>query len=76
MVTMNRPKKILELGTAIGYSAILMNLALGGISEITTIERDEKMIEIANANIEKYGLQNKITILKGDCLRSFRKSLR
>ena len=68
MVTMNRPKKILELGTAIGYSSILMNLTLGGLSEITTIERDEKMIEIAKANIEKYGLQSKITVLQGDCL--------
>ena len=68
MITMNRPKKILELGTAIGYSAILMNLTLGGLCEITTIERDEKMIELAKANIEKYGLQNKITILQGDCL--------
>ena len=68
MVTMNRPSKILELGTAIGYSSILMNQAMGGCCEITTIERDEKMIEIATANIEKYGLQNKITILQGDCL--------
>lgn len=68
MITMNRPKKILELGTAIGYSSILMNLTSGGLSEITTIERDEKMIEIANANIIKHGMQNKITILKGDCL--------
>ncbi|MBZ9624130.1 O-methyltransferase [Clostridium sp. FP2] len=68
MITMNRPKKILELGTAIGYSAILMNLTLGGLSEITSIERDEKMIELAKANIKKYGLQNKITILQGDCL--------
>lgn len=68
MVTINRPKKILELGTAIGYSAILMNLTLGGSCEITTIERDEKMIELAKANINKYGLQNKITILQGDCL--------
>jgi len=68
MITMNRPKKILELGTAIGYSAILMNQTSGGLSEITTIERDEKMIELAKANIEKYGLQNKITVLQGDCL--------
>ena len=68
MITMNRPKKILELGTAIGYSAILMNQTSGGLSEITTIERDEKMIEIAKSNIEKYGLQNKITVLQGDCL--------
>jgi len=68
MVTMNRPKKILELGTAIGYSSILMGLTSVGLCEITTIERDEKMINIATANIEKCGMQNKITILKGDCL--------
>jgi predicted O-methyltransferase YrrM len=68
MITMNRPRKILELGTAIGYSAILMNQTSSGLSEITTIERDEKMIELAKANIEKYGLQNKITVLQGDCL--------
>ena len=68
MITMNRPKKILELGTAIGYSAILMNLTSGGLSKITTIERDEKMIEIAKSNIEKYGLQSEITVLQGECL--------
>jgi len=68
MITMNKPKKILELGTAIGYSSILMNLASGGQNTITSIERDEKMIEIAKGNIEKCGLQNKITILEGDCL--------
>lgn len=68
MIKMNRPKKILELGTAIGYSAILMNQALGGLCEITTVERDEKMIELARANLEKYGLLKKITILQGDCL--------
>jgi len=68
MITMKKPKKILELGTAIGYSAILMNLASGGICEISTIERDEKMIELATANIEKYGMSGKINILNGDCL--------
>ncbi len=69
MITMNKPKKILELGTAIGYSSILMSLVCGVASEITTIERDEKMIEIANDNIKKYGLQNQITVIQGDCLK-------
>jgi len=69
MISMKRPKKILELGTAIGYSAILMNLTSGGFCEVTTIERDEKMIELAKTNIEKYGLQSKITIIQGDCLQ-------
>lgn len=68
MVSIKKPKKILEMGTAIGYSSILMNLSLNGNCHITTIERDEKMIQLAKANIDKYGLSDKITILQGDCL--------
>ena len=48
MVNVKRPKKILELGTAIGYSSILMDLASGNNVTITTIERDEKMVELCN----------------------------
>jgi len=68
MIKINKPKKILELGTAIGYSAILMNLSSEGESDITTIERDSNMISLASDNIEKYGLKDKIHILQGDCL--------
>ncbi|MDU1411665.1 MAG: O-methyltransferase [Clostridium sp.] len=68
MVTTKKPKKILELGTAIGYSSILMALTLNGDVQITTIERDERMVEIASNNIKKAGLENNITIMEGDCL--------
>lgn len=68
MVTTKKPKRILELGTAIGYSSILMALTLNGDVQITTIERDEKMVEIASNNIKKAGLENNITIIEGDCL--------
>lgn len=68
MIMSNKPKKILELGTAIGYSSILMNIASGGQCEITTIERDQNMINIAKDNIKKYGFDKKINILQGDCL--------
>lgn len=68
MITLNKPKKVLELGTAIGYSSILMNLVSGGSNKITTIERDETMIEIAKKNLEKYSFQENIEILQGDCL--------
>lgn len=68
MVTTKKPKKILELGTAIGYSSILMALALNEQVEIDTIERDEKMVEIAKHNIKKAGLDNTINIMQGDCL--------
>ena len=68
MVSMKKPLRILELGTAIGYSAILMYDAAGTNPDITTIERSEAMIELAKRNIEEFGLQNKITIEEGDCL--------
>lgn len=68
MVTLKKPKKILELGTAIGYSSILMNLASGGVNKITTIERDENMISFAKENLRKYNFEDNISILQGDCL--------
>ncbi len=68
ITTLKKPKNILELGTAIGYSSILMNLTSGGSNKIVTIERDEKMIQLANENIEKYNLQDNIQVLQGDCL--------
>ncbi|KYH29970.1 MULTISPECIES: O-methyltransferase [Clostridium] len=68
MVSFQKPQKILELGTAIGYSAILMSIASNNKSKITTIERDKKMIDIAKSNIIKYNFQDKINILEGDCL--------
>ncbi len=68
MVNVKKPKKILELGTAIGYSSILMELAAGNNVEITTIERDDKMVEYATENIKNAGLSDRITILHGECL--------
>lgn len=68
MITVKKPLKILELGTAIGYSAILMSLSSHKKSHITTIERDRHMIEIASKNIEKYKFQENIHIIEGDCL--------
>lgn len=73
MITIKKPIKILELGTAIGYSAILMSLSSKEKSVITTIERDSKMIELAQGNIEKYGFKNKINIIQGDCLEVLEK---
>ncbi|AUM99833.1 methyltransferase [Clostridium botulinum] len=68
MISVKKPKKILELGTAIGYSSIFMSLSSKGECNITTIERDDKMIEIAKNNIEKYSFKDKIKIIQGDCL--------
>ncbi|MCR6515441.1 MAG: O-methyltransferase [Clostridium chrysemydis] len=68
MVSMKKPLRILELGTAIGYSAILMYDAAGTNPHITTIERSKEMIDLAKVNIEKFGLNDNIIIKEGDCL--------
>jgi predicted O-methyltransferase YrrM len=65
MIAIKKPKKILELGTAIGYSAILMNRVCD--SSVVTIERDKKMVEIAEENIKKANLEGKIKIIEADC---------
>lgn len=61
-----KPYKILEIGTAIGYSSILMSKFLQKGGSITTIERYSKMIEKANENIEKAELSSTINILEGN----------
>jgi predicted O-methyltransferase YrrM len=60
-----QPEKILEVGTAIGYSAILMNEATNGKSEIITIEKNEEMVIKAKENINKADLNDKIRIICG-----------
>lgn len=73
MVNMKKPMRILELGTAIGFSSVLMYKASNTNPDIITIERDEKMIEYARINIEKLGLKDKIKIEEGDCLEVLEK---
>lgn len=60
-------KNILEVGTAIGYSAIRMCLVDDDIT-VTTIERDEERYKEAVKNIHKYGLDNRINLIFGDAL--------
>ena len=64
----NKPKKILELGTAIGYSAILMSECIDEDGKIITIENYEKRIPIAKENIKKAGKENMIFLMEGDAL--------
>lgn len=65
MLSIIRPAKILEIGTAVGFSAILMAEALPEV-KITTIENYEKRIPIAKANFERAGVKERITLLEGD----------
>ena len=63
----NNIKNILEIGTAIGYSAIRMSLISNDI-KVTTIERDEKRYNIALKNIKDFNLEDQITVILGDAL--------
>lgn len=62
-------KNILEIGTAIGYSAIKMAL-MGEDIHITSIERDEERYQIALENIKKMHLENQITLIYGDAMET------
>lgn len=66
MLEMNKPEKILEVGTAVGFSAILMAQYSSDSCHITTIEKYEKRIPIAEKNFKESGFDNRITFLKGD----------
>jgi predicted O-methyltransferase YrrM len=60
-------KNILEVGTAIGYSAIMMCLVNNDVM-VTTIERDETRYMEALKNIKKFNLENRITLIFNDAL--------
>ncbi len=66
MINIKQVKSILEIGTAIGYSAI--NMALSSEAVITTIERDEKMYEKAIENIRLAKLEKRIEVIYKDAL--------
>ena len=66
LLKVQKPKRILEVGCAIGYSSILFATVLDKDVEIITVERNEKMIEKAKENIKRAGMKNNITILEGD----------
>jgi predicted O-methyltransferase YrrM len=61
-----KAKNVLEVGTAIGFSASLMLDAMGEGSHVTTIDRFDVMIKKAKANFEKLGVQEQVTLLEGD----------
>lgn len=66
LLKLQKPVKILEVGTAIGFSAILMAEYGPKDCHITTIEKYEKRIPLAKANFEASGHGDKITLLEGD----------
>ena len=61
-----RPENILEIGTAVGYSALQMCQVMPENCHITTIEKYEKRIPAAKENFRKAGEESRITFLEGD----------
>jgi predicted O-methyltransferase YrrM len=68
LIVMNKPMQLLEVGTAIGFSALLMSEYMPKGAHITTIEKYEKRIPIARENFQKYGKEECITLLEGDAM--------
>ena len=66
MLSISKPLNILELGCAIGYSAILMSECLPEGGHITTIENYDKRIPIAKNNFCRAGKDKQITLIEGD----------
>jgi caffeoyl-CoA O-methyltransferase len=68
LIKMMEPKRVLEIGTAIAYSSIRIAKNLKKKSVLHTIEKSKDNIVIANENINKSGLADKIEIFEGDAL--------
>ena len=68
ILTELKPKRILEIGTAVGYSAMCFSEYLEPNGQIDTIERDDERIAEAKINIEKVGVADKINIYEGDAV--------
>lgn len=68
LLSIQKPLKILEVGTAVGFSALLMSEYSPEGCTITTIEKYEKRIPIARENFKRAGKEEVITLLEGDAL--------
>lgn len=66
LVASVRPRNILEVGTAVGYSALLMSCVMPSDCHLTTIEKFEQRIPAARENFRKAGEEQRITLLEGD----------
>ena len=66
LIAAKRPSEILEVGTAIGFSALCMSEYAPEGCHITTIEKYEKRIPVARENFRRFGREERITLLEGD----------
>ena len=68
LLLLKQPQKTLEVGTAVGYSSILMSENMPENCRITTIENYEKRIPVAKNNFKRAGKEEVITLLEGDAM--------
>ena len=68
LLLLKQPQKILEVGTAVGYSSILMSENMPENCRITTIENYEKRIPVAKNNFKRAGKEEVITLVEGDAM--------
>lgn len=68
LMAMTKPTRILEVGTAVGFSALVMSAYAPEGCKITTIEKYEKRIPIARENFKRAGKESDITLIEGDAL--------
>jgi predicted O-methyltransferase YrrM len=68
LVLMQKPKRILEVGAAVGFSALYMNQYQDAEGTIVTIERNEKRIQKAKENFKRAKKEESITLLEGDAV--------
>ena len=73
LLTLAKPKNILEVGTAIGFSALLMDEYSPEECHITTIEKYEKRIPLARENFKRAGAEERIPLLEGDATEILRR---
>lgn len=68
LLRMTKPKKLLEVGTAVGFSSVFMSEYIGEKSTITTIEKSPERIAEARENFKRLEKESQITLLEGDAL--------
>lgn len=66
LLAIHRPLRVLEVGTAVGFSALLFCEYGPENMQVTTIEKYEKRIPVARENFRRAGRENQITLLEGD----------
>lgn len=67
LIRIQKPDSILEIGTAIGYSALRM-ADVSPHTKVTTIERDKQRFQLAKENVKTIGMQHRIEVVQGDAL--------